>query len=208
MNVLSKSGNRNFDSELSDSYLYDPGTTDVDFYFASQFGMFGTFSILKSRLHKHDSWYIKYIPLYFVPDSKSKYDITKEYYNIYYNKFSYTFSNSGFSRYTNSFSFFFVLFRLPYILPLVSFYVDRFLNVYDRQPQPFYNTEIIGNVIDLCPVGALTSKPYSFTSRPWELVSTESIDIFDSLCSNIRVDSRGSELIRVLPRLNSLINNE
>lgn len=166
------------------------------------------FALVKSRLHSKHDWHIKYIPLYFVPFSKSKYDITKESYNIYYNNIFYTASDFGFYKYYNSFSFFFVLFRLPYILPLVSFYVDRFLSVKDRQPQPFYNTEIIGNVIDLCPVGALTSKPYSFTSRPWELVSTESIDIFDSLCSNIRIDSRGSELIRVLPRLNSLLNNE
>lgn len=112
------------------------------------------------------------------------------------------------SGYTNNISFLFVCYKLPNVLPLVSFYVDRFLRIRDRSPQPFYNTEIIGNVIDLCPVGALTSKPYSFTSRPWELVSTESIDIFDSLCSNIRVDSRGSELMRVLPRLNYLVNNE
>ena len=69
-------------------------------------------------------------------------------------------------------------------------------------------SEINGNVIDLCPVGALTSKPYAFTNRVWELVSTESIDIFDSLCSNIRIESRGAELTRILPRLNLLINKE
>jgi hypothetical protein len=71
-----------------------------------------------------------------------------------------------------------------------------------------FSGEIIGNVIDLCPVGALTSKQYAFTGRPWEMVSTESLDILDSLCSNIRIDSRGSEVMRVLPRLNYLINNE
>ena len=72
----------------------------------------------------------------------------------------------------------------------------------------FLNTEIIGNVIDLCPVGALTSKPYSFTARPWEIVSTESIDVLDSLCSNIRIDCSGYKIMRVLPRLNTLINTE
>ena len=71
-----------------------------------------------------------------------------------------------------------------------------------------FSGEVVGNVIDLCPVGALTSKPYAFTGRAWELVSTESIDILDSLCSNIRIDSRGSEVMRILPRLNYLINNE
>lgn len=71
-----------------------------------------------------------------------------------------------------------------------------------------FPTEITGNVIDLCPVGALTSKPYAFIGRPWELVSTESLDILDSLCSNIRIDTRGSEIMRVLPRLNYLVNNE
>lgn len=69
-------------------------------------------------------------------------------------------------------------------------------------------SEIHGNVIDLCPVGALTSKPYAFTNRAWELVSTESIDVLDSLCSNIRIESRGAELSRILPRLNLLINKE
>jgi NADH dehydrogenase/NADH:ubiquinone oxidoreductase subunit G len=71
-----------------------------------------------------------------------------------------------------------------------------------------FGGEIIGNVIDLCPVGALTSKPYAFTGRPRELVSTESLDILDSLCSNIIIDTRGAEVMRILPRLNYLINNE
>lgn len=68
--------------------------------------------------------------------------------------------------------------------------------------------ELSGNVIDLCPVGALTSKPYAFTSRPWELVSYESIDIFDSLGSNIRVDVKGNIIMRILPKLNDNINEE
>ncbi|KAI9837616.1 MAG: NADH dehydrogenase (ubiquinone) 78K chain precursor, 5-prime end [Sclerophora amabilis] len=65
-----------------------------------------------------------------------------------------------------------------------------------------------GNVIDLCPVGALTSKPYAFRARPWELQHSESIDVLDGLGSNIRVDSRGLEVMRVLPRLNDDINEE
>jgi NADH dehydrogenase (ubiquinone) Fe-S protein 1 len=68
--------------------------------------------------------------------------------------------------------------------------------------------ELSGNVIDLCPVGALTSKPYAFTSRPWELVSYESIDIFDSLGSNIRIDIKGNLIMRILPKLNEEINEE
>lgn len=70
------------------------------------------------------------------------------------------------------------------------------------------NSELSGNVIDLCPVGALTSKPYAFHARPWELKKTESIDVLDALGSNIRVDSRGVEVMRVLPRLNDDINEE
>lgn len=70
------------------------------------------------------------------------------------------------------------------------------------------NSEMSGNVIDLCPVGALTSKPYAFRARPWELQHAESIDVLDGLCSNIRVDSRGMEVMRVLPRLNDDINEE
>jgi NADH dehydrogenase (ubiquinone) Fe-S protein 1 len=71
-----------------------------------------------------------------------------------------------------------------------------------------FKSELSGNVIDLCPVGALTSKPYAFLSRPWELRSTESIDISDSLGSNIRIDSRGTEILRILPRFNEEINEE
>lgn len=70
------------------------------------------------------------------------------------------------------------------------------------------NSELSGNIIDLCPVGALTSKPYAFRSRPWELKRTETIDIMDALGSNIRVDTRGIEVMRILPRLNDDINEE
>ena len=69
-------------------------------------------------------------------------------------------------------------------------------------------SELSANVIDLCPVGALTSKPYAFTARPWELSKTESIDVMDAVGSNIRVDSRGAQVLRVLPRLNEEINEE
>ena len=70
------------------------------------------------------------------------------------------------------------------------------------------DSELSGNVIDLCPVGALTSKPYAFQARPWELKHTESIDVLDGLGCNIRVDSRGLEVMRVLPRLNDDVNEE
>ena len=69
-------------------------------------------------------------------------------------------------------------------------------------------SELSGNIIDLCPVGALTSKVYAFKARPWELSSVETIDVLDSLGSNIRVDYRGLEILRVLPRLNENINEE
>ena len=69
-------------------------------------------------------------------------------------------------------------------------------------------SELSGNVIDLCPVGALTSKPYAFTARSWELTKTESIDVMDAVGSNIRVDARGNEVMRVLPRLNEDVNEE
>ncbi|MBL8591728.1 MAG: NADH-quinone oxidoreductase subunit G [Devosia sp.] len=69
-------------------------------------------------------------------------------------------------------------------------------------------SELQGNVIDLCPVGALTSKPYAFHARPWELVKTETIDVMDAVGSNIRVDSRGREVMRILPRVNEAINEE
>ncbi len=70
------------------------------------------------------------------------------------------------------------------------------------------NSELSGNVIDLCPVGALTSKPYAFVARPWELKKTDSIDVMDAMGSNIRVDARGREVLRVLPRLHEDINEE
>ncbi len=70
------------------------------------------------------------------------------------------------------------------------------------------SSELQGNTIDLCPVGALTSKPYAFHARPWELVNTESVDVMDALGSNIRVDSRGREVMRVLPRIHEGINEE
>ncbi len=70
------------------------------------------------------------------------------------------------------------------------------------------NSELSGNLVDVCPVGALTSKPYAFTARPWELRKTESIDVHDAVGSNIRVDARGGEVLRVLPRLNEDVNEE
>lgn len=70
------------------------------------------------------------------------------------------------------------------------------------------DTELSGNVIDLCPVGALTSKPYAFKARPWELQHTETIDVLNGLGSNIRVDARGMVVMRVLPRLNDDVNEE
>ena len=69
-------------------------------------------------------------------------------------------------------------------------------------------SELSGNMIDICPVGALTSKPYAFTARSWELVKTETIDVHDAVGSNIRIDSRGREIMRALPRLNEDINEE
>ncbi len=70
------------------------------------------------------------------------------------------------------------------------------------------SSELSGNMIDICPVGALTSKPYSFKARSWELNKTESIDVSDAVGSNIRIDSRGNEVMRILPRLNDNINEE
>jgi NADH-quinone oxidoreductase subunit G len=70
------------------------------------------------------------------------------------------------------------------------------------------SSELSANIIDLCPVGALTSKPYAFTARPWELTKTESIDVLDAVGSSIRVDTRGNEVMRILPRLNEAVNEE
>ncbi|PTX05403.1 NADH-quinone oxidoreductase subunit NuoG [Pararhodobacter aggregans] len=65
-----------------------------------------------------------------------------------------------------------------------------------------------GNIIDLCPVGALVSKPYAFTARPWELTKTETIDVMDALGSNIRVDTKGREVMRIVPRNHDGVNEE
>src|SRR5690242_2748264 len=69
-------------------------------------------------------------------------------------------------------------------------------------------SELQGNVVDLCPVGALTSKPYAFTARPWELGKTQSIDVMDAVGSAIRIDTRGREVMRILPRTNDDVNEE
>jgi NADH-quinone oxidoreductase subunit G len=70
------------------------------------------------------------------------------------------------------------------------------------------SSELSANIIDLCPVGALTSKPYAFVARSWELTKTESIDVMDALGANIRIDSRGSEVLRIVPRNNDEVNEE
>lgn len=70
------------------------------------------------------------------------------------------------------------------------------------------DSNLQGNIIDLCPVGALTSKPYAFTARPWELTKTESIDVMDAVGSNIRVDTKGREVMRFLPRNHDGVNEE
>ena len=74
--------------------------------------------------------------------------------------------------------------------------------------QKSLDSELSGNIIDLCPVGALTSKPYAFTARSWELRKTESVDVMDAVGSNIRVDAKGRDVMRVLPRLHEDINEE
>ncbi|MDQ7072102.1 MAG: NADH-quinone oxidoreductase subunit NuoG [Rhodobacterales bacterium] len=70
------------------------------------------------------------------------------------------------------------------------------------------DSNLQGNIIDLCPVGALTSKPYAFSARPWELTKTESIDVMDALGANIRVDTKGREVMRILPRNHDGVNEE
>jgi NADH-quinone oxidoreductase subunit G len=70
------------------------------------------------------------------------------------------------------------------------------------------SSELSGNLIDICPVGALTSKPYAYIARPWELKKTDSVDVLDAVGAAIRVDSRGSEVLRVLPRVNEDVNEE
>jgi NADH-quinone oxidoreductase subunit G len=69
-------------------------------------------------------------------------------------------------------------------------------------------SELSGNIIDLCPVGALTSKPYAFVARPWELAKVDSIDVLDAVGTNIRIDARGTEVLRILPRINEDVNEE
>ncbi|KAJ5149309.1 NADH-ubiquinone oxidoreductase 78 kDa subunit [Penicillium atrosanguineum] len=91
------------------------------------------------------------------------------------------------------------------LYPLHSLRNDMQIGTYLEQN---LNSEMSGNIIDLCPVGALTSKPYAFRARPWELKHTESIDVLDALGSNIRIDSRGMEVMRIIPRLNDDINEE
>jgi NADH-quinone oxidoreductase subunit G len=79
----------------------------------------------------------------------------------------------------------------------ITTYLDRIIS-----------SELQGNIIDLCPVGALTSKPYEFKARSWELRKTETIDVMDAVGSNIRVDARGAEVLRILPRTHELVNEE
>src|SRR6202140_4319276 len=74
--------------------------------------------------------------------------------------------------------------------------------------QEALSSELQGNVVDLCPVGALTAKPYAFAARPWEYAKTESIDVMDALGAAIRVDTRGREVMRILPRVNDDVNEE
>jgi NADH-quinone oxidoreductase subunit G len=69
-------------------------------------------------------------------------------------------------------------------------------------------SELQGNLVDICPVGALTSKPYAFAARPWELGKTQSVDVMDGIGSAIRVDTRGREVMRILPRINEAVNEE
>lgn len=70
------------------------------------------------------------------------------------------------------------------------------------------HSEMSGNLVDVCPVGALTSKPYAYRARPWELTKTESIDVMDAVGCNIRIDTRGGEVMRIVPRLHEDINEE
>ena len=70
------------------------------------------------------------------------------------------------------------------------------------------SSELSANIIDLCPVGALTSKPYAFVARSWELAKIDSVDVLDAVGTNIRIDARGPEVLRILPRLNEDVNEE
>lgn len=74
--------------------------------------------------------------------------------------------------------------------------------------EKLFMSELSGNIIDLCPVGALTSKPYSFTARPWEIRKVDSIDVLDAVGSNIVVSTRTGEVMRIVPRVNEEINEE
>jgi len=74
--------------------------------------------------------------------------------------------------------------------------------------QKALSSELSGNIIDLCPVGALTSKPYAYSARPWELRKTDSVDVLDAVGASIRVDARGAEVLRILPRVNDEVNEE
>merc|ERR1712043_34901 len=74
--------------------------------------------------------------------------------------------------------------------------------------EKMFKSELSGNIIDLCPVGALTSKPYAFTTRPWETRKIESVDVMDALGSNIVISMRTNEVMRILPRLNEEVNEE
>ena len=74
--------------------------------------------------------------------------------------------------------------------------------------QKTLSSELSGNLVDVCPVGALTSKPYAYVARPWEMKKTDSIDVMDAVGSAIRVDTRGPQVMRILPRLNEDINEE
>lgn len=69
-------------------------------------------------------------------------------------------------------------------------------------------SELSGNLVDLCPVGALTNAPYAFTSRPWELSRTNSIDLMEAICPTVEYDSRGVEIMRSLPRVHNEVNEE
>ena len=80
------------------------------------------------------------------------------------------------------------------------------ISLYEKK---FYSNDFLtSNVVDLCPVGALLSKPYSFLARPWEIISNKSISILDSLCSNIQIDYQGTLILRILPRTNNFLNEE
>ncbi len=70
------------------------------------------------------------------------------------------------------------------------------------------NSELSGNLVDLCPVGALTNAPYSFTSRPWELLRSNSVDLMEGIIPSIEVNSRGTEIMRILPKIHEEVNEE